>query len=424
MKFFLNKTILIVVLSVFLSSAFGYLLGKAEISLDWKQYKPEIVVTSKEPPKGLTTADFTLFWTVWERVTQSYYDKKVIDPERMVYGAINGALQSLGDPYTVFLSPTQNTESKQELAGEFEGIGAQLGLKEKRIVVIAPLKDTPAESSGIRAGDAILKIDGKDTAGMSLPDAVQKIRGKKGTSVVLTILHEEESEPLEVSIVRATITVKSVDSWVKKARDVEGIKTETVLKGHEDDSIAYIRLSQFGDKTSSEWQEAVSKIVAESKIAGFQGLVLDVRNNPGGYLNGAVFIASEFIDEGVVVVQERGTGQRQEFVVDRSGSLTKVPLVILINKGSASASEIVAGALRDRKKVKLIGEKSFGKGTVQEAQDLPGNAGLHLTTAKWLTPLGTWVNEQGLTPDIDVSLNKDEPTHDLQLEKAIGELVR
>lgn len=432
------KKIVFVGLLLFLCGFLGYNLGKREVSVSWQNFQPKIAIENKEPPSSLGVTDFSLFWDVWDRTLRSYYDKTVIDSDKLLYGAISGMLQSLGDPYTVFLTPQQNKETKQELSGEFEGIGAQLGLRDKKIVVIAPLKDTPAESAGIKAGDTIVKIDEKDTSGLTLPEAVQRIRGRKGTAVTLTVLHEGDEETVDISIVRDTIKVQSVEGGIKNVKcqmspakrdpaQRENVKCQIVEKGEACDdcsTIGYIRLSQFGDNTSSEWLKVVGEVASRSKESNFKGVVLDLRNNPGGYLNGSVFIASEFIASGTVVIQEKGNGQNQAFSVDRRGILTDVPLVVLINKGSASASEIVAGALRDRKGIKLVGEKSFGKGTVQEAQDLPSNAGLHITTARWLTPKGTWVNDKGLIPDIEIEINKEDPKHDTQLEKAIEALVQ
>lgn len=383
-----------------LGGAIGFFVGTNKVNFEWQNYKPALTIQSKAPPKNVN-ADLFLFWDVWEKVSKNYFDKKVLDSQKMINGAISGMVQSLGDPYTVFLPPEQNKEVKQELAGQFEGIGAQLGVKNKKIVVIAPLHESPAEKAGIKSGDVILKVEGIDTANWTLPEAVAKIRGPKGTTVKLTILREGQDKPQEVSIVRETIRVKSVEGEIK-------------------DQVAYIKLSQFGDETNNEWLITVNSIANAIKQDGkVKGLILDLRNNSGGYLNGAVFIASEFIKSGTIVIQERGEGQRQSFSVTRQGLLIDIPVVVLINKGSASASEIVAAALRDNRGAKLVGENSFGKGTIQEAQELGGGAGLHITVAKWLTPKGEWVNGKGLEPDIKVSLDEKDPARDLQLEKAI-----
>jgi carboxyl-terminal processing protease len=344
----------------------------------------------------------------------------------MVWGAISGMVQSLGDPYTVFLPPQQNKEAKEDLGGLFEGIGAQLGVNDKKIVVIAPLKGTPAESAGIKAGDWIVKVDGKETAGWTLPEAVSKIRGPKGTKVTLTIVHREEEKSVEVSVTRDKILVKSVESWVKDIKDIKEIKEINNLKG----TVAYLRLLRFGDQTNAEWEKAVQEIsnfnspVGGQSPSSLNGLILDLRNNPGGYLQGAVFITSEFLKEGVIVKQENASGAHQTYSVSREGKFLRIPLVVLINKGSASASEIVAGALKERGRAKLVGETTFGKGSIQEAQDLKGDAGLHITNAKWLLPSGRSVNGTGIDPDVKIEDDTKTENIDEQLEKAVEVLVK
>lgn len=401
----IRNFILILSLSL-LVGGIGYNLGQRQVAVSWKNFTPQVSVTNRTAPAPLSGVDFSLFWDVWGRLEKSYIDKKALDPQKMVWGAISGMVASLGDPYTVFLTPTQQKETKEELGGQFEGIGAQLGIKDKKIVVVAPLKDTPAEKAGIRAGDWIAKVDGKDTAGWILPEAVSKIRGPKGTRVVLTIVHEGEEKPVEITITRDTILVKSVE-WQEK-------------KG-----IAYLKLSRFGDQTSAEWEKAVGEIVLSYQKGKVKGLVLDLRNNPGGYLSGAVYIAGEFLTLGTQVVQQEQTGgTRQTYSVDRQGKLSSIPMTVLINKGSASASEIVAGALRDHNRAKLVGETSFGKGSIQEAQELTGGAGLHITTAKWLLPKGDWINGTGIKPDFEVKMDEKDATADPQLEKAIEILLK
>jgi len=401
-------------------------LGTTKVSFEWKNYKPQVNVLSKEPPTStaFTNVDFALFWRVWEKLENSYYDKKALNPEKALYGAISGMVESLDDPYTVFLPPTENNDFKQGLAGKFEGIGAELGMKGKQIIVIAPLDGSPAQKAGIKAQDAILKVNDKTTFGWTLSQAVEKIRGPKGTEVVLTVQHKDAAKSQDIKIIRDTITVKSLTTWIKKVKDIENIKKDA-LKGKENTSVAYIRLSQFGDSTNQEWVSLINKLSIDiSNDKSVRGIIFDLRNNPGGYLSDATFISSEFLKDGNVVIQEKGSGEKVPFAVSRKGLLLNVPLVVLINKGSASASEIVAGALRDHNRAKLIGETSFGKGTIQEADDLGNGAGLHVTIAKWLTPKEEWVNGKGLKPDIEVLLDEKDPDRDTQLEKAILELVK
>lgn len=396
----------------------GYKLGQRQTAFSWQNFKPQLSLSNTLTPVSFARIDFSLFWDVWNRLEKSYIDKKALDPQKMVYGAISGMVSSLDDPYTVFLNPTQQKETKEDLGGSFEGIGAQLGIKEKKILVVAPLKDTPAEKAGIKAGDWIVEVDGKQTLNWTLPETVSKIRGPKGTKVKLTILHENETKPTEAEIVRNTILVKSVE-W----------KTQQCSKAtRQQCAVAYLKLSQFGDQTNSEWDKAVGEINSAYQKNEVKGVVLDLRNNPGGYLSGAVYLVGEFLPPGTLVVQqEEAGGLRKPYNVERNALLPKIPLVVLINKGSASASEIVAGALRDHKRAKLIGETSFGKGSVQDAQELSAGAGLHVTIAKWLLPKGDWINGTGIKPDFEVKLESPsadgEATQDAQLGKAIELLV-
>lgn len=390
------------VLISILTFLLGWQLGHRDIQVKWATYKPTVSIINKEPPKNINI-DFKLFWDTWDLVSRQYFDKKAIDPNKLFYGSIAGMVSAIGDPYTVFLPPEQQKTTKEELNGSFDGVGIQLGFdKDKRLVVIAPLKGTPAEKVGIKPQDMIVKIGDKDTNGMSLPEAVKLIRGPKGTQISLTIFQDGDSDTKTYTLTRETIVVKSVESVFKDT--ISGKK------------VAVIKLSRFGERTKDEWTEAVNEIVSNKPSA----VVLDVRNNPGGFLEGAVFVLSEFLDSGDVVLQENNEGERVPFKVNRIGKLTKLPVVVLINKGSASASEIVAGALQDRKRARLVGEKSFGKGTIQEAQELPHQTGIHITVSKWLTPNGRWVNEtEGFEPDIKVESGKEDLTKDLQLEKAL-----
>lgn len=400
--------------------------------------QPRIVnssdISGKSAPN--TEVDFSLFWNVWDRLNKYYIDRKMLDPQKMVYGAISGMVASLGDPYTVFLPPQQNTEAKNDLNGKFEGIGVQLGIKDKKIVVVAPLKGLPGDKAGLKSGDYIIKVDGNSTDGWTLPEAVSKIRGEKGTSVTLTVMKKDATSSVDIKVVRDTINVASVE-WEEKnikyqksppetdQPGVEKIKNNNyeIISGDCNDceKIIYLKLSRFGDQTTDEWNKAVTEITGKMKST--KGIIFDLRNNPGGYLSGSVFIASEFLKGGTVVTQDSIKGGKQAYEVDRQGKLLDVPMVVLINKGTASASEIVAGALSERGRAKTVGETTFGKGSVQEAQDLPGGAGIHITMAKWLLPSGKWINGTGITPDIKVVNDDTKPDEDLQLQKAIEVLV-
>ncbi|HEV2339342.1 MAG TPA: S41 family peptidase [Patescibacteria group bacterium] len=401
----------------------GYFFGITKVHLEWTNYKPNITVVNQEPPTTASLVDFSLFWDVWDKLTTNYYDKKAIDPQKLLYGAISGMVASVGDPYTMFLPPTQNSSFQQQMAGQFSGIGAELGMKGKQIIVIAPLSGSPAMKAGLKAGDAILAVNGITTANEDLGKVVTLIRGPQGTKVTLTIQHKGEAKGTDITITRNTITVKSVDGWVKQIKDIDTLGSAIKNSSKKSDYVMYIDLSQFGDNTNGDWTNLVNSLYPQVQSKQVKGMVLDLRNNPGGLLTDAQFISGEFLPEGTTVVIEQATdGSEQKLTVDRQGKLLQIPLVVLINGGSASASEIVSGALRDNQRAKLVGEKSFGKGTVQSAIDLGNGAGLHVTIAKWLTPDGIWVHGKGLTPDVSATLDTKDPSRDAQLEKAIETL--
>lgn len=413
-----------IILVVLIAFAAGYFFGVNKVNLAWKSYSPSLQVVGKEPPTNLSNVDFSQFWITWQKLEATYYDKSKLDPQQMVNAAISGMVQSLGDPFTIYLPPVQNDNFKQGMAGQFTGIGAELGMRDDAITVIAPLVGSPAERSGIKAGDKILRVDDELIAGWSLSQAVEKIRGPKGTEVVLQVLHKDAKDVSDIKIIRDVITIKSVEGWVKEIAEVDEIESVKDKEGE----VAYIRLSQFGDNTNKDWLDVVNDLNLKISLsANFKGIILDLRNNPGGYLTDAVFIASEFLNQKDTVVSEEGGSREKTMLVERKGLFINLPLVILINGGSASASEIVAGALRDNRQIKLIGEKSFGKGTIQQAEDLGAGAGLHVTVAKWLTPKGTWVNEKGLEPDIKVDFDSElyqKSGIDTQLERAVEELLK
>lgn len=396
------------ILVVLIAVAFfggGYYLGvqgyRAEITKAL-----QVSINRQTPPDK--NVDMSLFWQVWDTLSAKYYDKSKLVPSQMVYGAIEGMVSALGDPYTMFLPPAQNKVVNEDLSGSFEGVGIEIGYKDTRLAVIAPLAGSPAEKAGVKAGDYIVHIQdlkkGIDIDSQDLPlsEAVADIRGPAGTVVTLTLVRQGSPKPIVVDITRQTLNVPSVVlSYVGKNSD-----------------IADIKVSRFGAETLGEWDKAVSSVLQKPET---KGIIIDLRNNPGGYLQAAIDLASDFVPANTtVVIQQNGDGSKQEFKSDRIERLGNYKVVVLINGGSASASEILAGALRDDRGIKLIGEKSFGKGTIQEPLDVSGGAGLHVTTAKWLTPDGTWVHMKGLTPDITIT-PKDSDTTDTQLTGAISQ---
>ncbi len=349
--------------------------------------------------------DFGLFWKVWGLLRDKYVDSKELDSKKLFYGAIDGMLAATGDPYTTFFSPEENAEFKEEISGTFSGIGAEMGLKDEIITVIAPLEGTPAEKAGLLSGDKVIQIDGVSTTALSLDEAVKKIRGEKGSVVKLTIFREGEEGPRDISVTRDTIVVKSVRFEMK------------------DNDIALIRVSRFGDDTEADFAEAVKQV----KASNAKGLVIDLRNNPGGYLDAAVEMGSLMLpSQKVVVMEESGDGTRKEMKTRGGDVLSSLKTVVLINQGSASASEILAGALREnRDNVTLVGKKSFGKGSVQELIAVSQETVVKITVAKWLTPKGNQINHVGISPDVEVDISADDLQNkrDPQLDKAL-ELLR
>jgi carboxyl-terminal processing protease len=414
MKFFKLLTVIIICLAI------GFYAGKQKIEFDWNNYSPSISFANSTPPPSHSEIDLDHMWKVMDKLQTSYYDKTKLDSKKLQYGAIMGMVNALDDPYTVYLPPKENTDFKEQLAGKFEGIGAELGMIEKNVVVIAPLEGSPAQKAGLRAGDIVVKVNGESVFGKPLNEVVDKIRGPKGSAVKLEIFHKDATKTENIEIKRDTIQVKSVYFWVKPIKDIAEVD-QKVFGSDQNSKVAYIKLSQFGDETNKEWLTLINELSMDlSKDKSIKGLVLDLRNNPGGYLTDATFIASDFLPMGnVVVTQESGTGEKLDMKVERSGILQNLPVVVLINKGSASASEILSGALRDYNRAKLVGETSFGKGTIQSSEDLGGGAGVHITIAKWLTPKGTWVHTKGLEPDVKVEPDQKNKARDAQLERAI-----
>lgn len=365
--------------------------------------------TISDPEQEVNIA---LLWSVWRLLLAEYIEPQKLETSPMLYGAVAGMVRAVKDPYTVFMTPKENTEFTDYLEGNLEGIGAELTLRNELVTVVAPLKGSPAKLAGLEPADIIAEVDGDSIVGKSLLEVVQLIRGPMGTEVTLGILRKDATELLQITIMREAITVPSVESEVK------------ILNNKK---IGYISINQFGENTATEVASAYTEVSKDP----LDGLIIDVRYNGGGYLERAIDIVSMFLSEGkVVTVARRDSEPLTHFVHGRALNST-IPLVVLVNGGSASASEIVAGAFKDAKRATLIGTKTFGKGTVQEIFTLPGGASVRITIAKWLTPNGTEIDHNGIMPDIIVEQidspeqateNNEEDT-DEQLQAALEYLA-
>ncbi len=356
----------------------------------------------KIPQEISKDVDFDLFWDVWRRVKTGYIEKNTED-KKLFYGALTGMVSALGDPYSVFLEPDTAKKFDEALSGTFEGIGAEIGMKKNQLLIMSILPDTPAEHAGLRSGDAIVSIDKKDTSGMTTDFAVSIIRGKGGTPVVLKIYRVDESKPRDVTVIRDKIIVHSV-TW----------------KVLPDSHIGYIKLAHFNQDTENGFKDAVRDLMTKR----VSGIILDMRNNPGGFLDTAIQVSGYWVDGQTVVIEKYDEQHKDEYKSRTRASLRNMPTVVLVNEGSASAAEIVAGALQDYKKAVLVGVKTFGKGSVQDLQRLKDGSAIKLTIAKWLTPNGRSINEEGIKPDIEVLMTEKDYTDnkDPQLDKAIEEV--
>lgn len=348
--------------------------------------------------------NLSIFWDTYNLLREKFVSPEKIDDQKILYGAISGMVQSLGDPYTVFMNPDDTKRFMEDVNGTFEGIGAEVGERKGQLLIIAPLEGSPAKAAGLKPGDQIVQIDGKDTAGMTVDEAVNLIRGPKDTEVTLTIYRTDWQKTQDIKIKRAVIEVPSV-----KLEYIDSPQGK----------IAHITIYQFSEKTVSDFRDKAIEVFNSPA----KKIILDLRNNPGGYLEVSQDIAGWFLEKGqIVVIEDSGNGKpRKEYKAMGNAAFSDYKVVALINEGSASASEILAGCLRDNRGIKLIGEKSFGKGSVQELERIPGGSSLKVTIAKWLTPSGKLIADIGLEPDEKISITDSdiEAGKDPQLEKAI-----
>jgi len=378
----------------------GYFMGKS--SIPSSNY---VALAGKAIPEdiaadGIKDSDFETFWEVWRLMDEKSPDSSEADSQERVYSATRGLVESLGDAYSSYFDPEESEYFNQNLAGEFSGVGMEVGMREGNIVVISPLKDTPSYKAGIKAGDFVLAVDGESITDMTIDQAVKIIRGEKGTEVVLTIFREGEKETQDITIVRDTIQVPTLETSIK-------------------DGVFIIELFSFSETSPVLFREALQEFID----SGEQYLILDLRGNPGGYLEASRDMASWFLPEGkIVVTEDYGDG---EDLVHRSKGYDifneNLKFVVLVDGGSASASEILAGAFQDHEIATLVGSQTFGKGSVQELIPVKGGGSLKITVAKWLTPNGLSISDNGLTPDVEVEVTLEdiEAEIDAQLDKAI-----
>lgn len=393
----INTLLIVIAVSALLGS--GFLLG-----FKFGKKFPEILLVrgvQNVEVDSSNNVDFGVFWQTWQLINDNYLRAKNITNQDKLRGAIKGLVGSLGDPYSEYFPPEDNKKFREDIQGNFGGIGAELGVRKNQLVIIAPLKNTPASSVGLLAGDFILMINSSSTEGMTVDQAVNLIRGPEGTEVVITILREGWNKTKDFKIIRANIEVPTLDVQVKEG------------------DIAYVQLHSFNANANMLFYREMAKIFASG---GTKGMILDLRNDPGGYLEVAVDLAGWFLPRGSLVVSETGkTGNGEVFKANGNGALKDLPLVVLINKGSASAAEILAGTLRDGRKIKLIGETSFGKGTVQQLLPLRDGSSVKLTMAHWVLPNGGILENGGLSPDIEVKMTEDDVNQkrDPQFDKAM-----
>ena len=366
----------------------GFLFGRFD---DARSGQPVPLLTaSLMNTQANGRVNFAPFWKAWDLLKDHYVDRDNLDAQKLMEGAIMGMYKASGDPYTTFLDQTSKDTLAEDLEGRFDGIGAEIGLRDDLLTIIAPLDDSPAQKAGLLPGDKVVSIDGVSALDISIDEALHRIRGKRGTSVVLTVFHEGANLPEDITVVRDEIVVKSVTSDLR-----------------ENGRIGFIRIAQFGENTDRELYQALMQLKKNKKI---QGIVIDLRNNPGGFLDVAIKTISFFVPKNTVaVIEQDAKGNRKQRRTTTEGFMQERPIVILVNQGSASASEIFAAALKEQRSlVQLVGDQTFGKGSVQELLPLTSSSAVKITVAKWLTPQGKQINHEGIAPDVVVDYTQED----------------
>lgn len=395
----------------FLSYQTGIFVGQENIL----RTPPSQISNSSSKDIG-EKVDFSVFWETWRKLEMNLLKKEKIDYQKMIYGAIKGMVASVEDPYTTFFAPDETEEFEEELEGKYQGVGMEVAIKNKKLTVVSPLGGSPAEKAGIKSGDTILEIDNNATENFSLEGAIRSIRGPKDTEVTLLIDRQGWDHPQKIVLKRAVVKIPTLKLEFKRLEAGSGSESGSEAGN----PVIYLKIYQFNKILDAEFKEAAQKIL---NTLSSQKIILDLRNNPGGFLEVAQHIGGWFLERGKVITwQDTGEGkERKAYYAQGPAIFSHYPIVVLINQGSASGAEILAGALRDNRGVKLIGEKSFGKGSVQEQIFLQDKSSLKVTVAKWLTPNGESIDEKGLLPDTEVALTeKDwEQGKDPQLDKAL-----
>ena len=367
-----------------------------EITIDITEQLEVITPTKKTNPEDI---DLNIFWETWNALETNFLNQETFNTRQQVYGATKGLVASLKDPHTTFLSPEETAEFDESISGEFEGIGAEIGIREERLTIITPLKGSPAELAGLKTGDIIYKVDGELSINLSADEAVTKIRGPKGEKVTLTVLRKGEPAPIDIAIVRDQILLEDIKFEIKE-------------------KVAIITISQFGSEVVQEFKALIPQILLSTP----KGIIIDVRNNGGGLLDATLGIATEFLEEKIIVkTKGRKFGDTGDLKSGRNGALLEIPLIVLTNEGSASASEILAGAIQDHKRGIVLGKKTFGKGSVQNVLPLSDGSSLKVTIAEWLTPSGRAIHEKGIEPNEEIETTKEdiETENDPVLNRAL-----